>query len=124
MDAGFGCAGTGGRRLRRFGAKLHVARQLATFFDDDLAVANGAFDLALGVDHEFVAHGQVAVKLAVYFSNINVGRAFERAVGHDLDDTGVHRRFDGALNHQGVAIGDFNAFEFDVGADYQAAAAF
>lgn len=57
MNAHFWRVGAGEHGRCRFCAKLHVARQLTTFFDDHLAVANGAFDLALGVDYQFVAHG-------------------------------------------------------------------
>ena len=54
-----------------------------------------------------------------------VGDDGAEAAAEFLDDHArVHARLDRAFHDQGVAVGDLDAFELDVGADNQATAAF
>ena len=55
--------------------------------------------------------------------NIDFCRAMKRPVLRNLDDTRVHGGLHRALNHQRVAIRDLHAFELDIGAHSQLAAA-
>src|SRR6476620_11504091 len=98
---------------------LHVAGDLAAFFDHQFAVADLAGDFAGSEDHQLFTHGQVAIEFAADFRQVDFGRALEGALVGDLDHARIHGRFDTAFHHQGVAIGDLNAFELDVGTDDQ-----
>jgi hypothetical protein len=114
-------------RLRvaaRLGAEADFARQLAAFFDDDLAVADLAGDLAGRVNDELLAHGEAAVEHAADFGDVDFGRALELALLGDLHQARIHGRFDQAFDHERVAIGDLDALELDVRADGELAAAF
>src|SRR5262249_10751468 len=47
--------------------------------------------------------------------NIDPHGAAEYALLGDLHDAAVHRRLDASLHHEGVAVGDFDALQLDVG---------
>src|SRR5690606_11835395 len=103
---------------------LDVASNLAALFDHQLAVADLARDFAGRVNHEFFAYGQVAIEFATDFGDVDFCRTLECADLGDLDHARIHRCFDPAFDHQRVAIGNFNAFQLDVGTDDQLAADF
>jgi len=74
------------------------------------------------MDHQFLAHREAAIELAVDLCKVDLRRATERAAGGDLHQARSHGRLHDAFSQQGVAIGDLDAFELDVGADGQLAA--
>jgi alkyl hydroperoxide reductase subunit F len=97
--------------------------ELPAFLDHHLAVADGARHLAGAINHQPVAHGQVAVKAAADFRDVDLGRALERADLGDLHQARIHGRLDQAFDDQRVAVGDLDPLELDVGADDELAAA-
>ena len=97
---------------------------MPAFFNHQFAVANRAGDFAGRVNHQLLAHGQVAVELTANFGDVDFSRSLESALLGNLDDARIHGRFYRAFNYQRVAVGDFNALELDVGPDRQLAAAF
>ena len=72
---------------------LDIPRQLATFFDHHFAVADATGHLAGGVNHQLVAHGEVAVEYAPDLCNVDLRRPFEFTLFGDLDHTRVHGGF-------------------------------
>src|SRR6185312_4440632 len=54
------------------GAEFHLARQLPALFDHELAIADFAGNFTGRVNHQLVAHGQVAVELAADFGDVDV----------------------------------------------------
>ena len=97
---------------------------MSTLFDHNLAITNFAGDFSRGKYGQLLAHRQAAIKLAVNFGDINLRRPFESAALRDLNHSRIHGRLNQSLHHQCVAIGDLNAFEFDIGPHGQLAAAF
>src|SRR5581483_7477854 len=99
------------------GDRADVAGELAALLDRHLAVADLARDAPGGADHELPARRELAVEAAADLGDVDADLADEHAVLGDLDDAAVHRGLDAAFDDQGVAIGDFGAFQLDVGTD-------
>jgi hypothetical protein len=74
------------------------------------------------VNDNVLARRELAFETAADFGDVDADGAGENAVLRDLYDAAVHGRLDPPLDHQCVAIGDFNAAQLDVGSDDQLAA--
>src|SRR3981081_2728972 len=102
---------------RRLVEHRDLARQLGAFLDLDLGVADLARYLAGAVDHELLAHRQLAFEAAMDLGVVDRDRALEHAVRRDLEYARVEGRFDAAFNDERVAIADLDALQLDVGTD-------
>ena len=74
--------------LDHFGAghrtKEDFTGQLAAFFNHQFAVADGAGDFAGGINHQLLAHRQVAIEFATDFGYINFGQMAGSGSGGDV----------------------------------------
>ncbi len=113
------------RKLGQAGAggmHRHVSGNDTAFLDHQRAVADRAVDPAGGIHHQALAGGQFALEGAAHFRHVDLGLARKYAAFGDADVAAVHRGFHAAFHHQDLAIGDFGAFQLDVGADDELAA--
>src|SRR5688572_30436821 len=102
--------------------RADFTRQLAAFFDGELAVADLAGDLAVRMDDELLADGELALEAAVDLGDVDARSALEHALLGDLDHAAVHGRLDAAFHDERVAIGDLDTLQLDVGPDDELAA--
>src|SRR5258706_288884 len=96
---------------------LDLAGELRAFLDLALGVADLARHLAGGVDHELLAHRELAFEAAVDLRLVDRDGALEHPMRGDLEHARVERRLDAAFHHQRVAIADLDALDLDLGAD-------
>src|SRR5688572_18723965 len=119
--------GAGRSAFRRLGAGrcaegCDIPGKLAAFFDGDLAVTDSPRHAAGRVYDKVLARRQFALEAAADFRDVDPYRSRKYAVLGDLDHAAVHRGFHAAFDDEGVAVGDFDALQFDVRSDDQFAA--
>src|SRR5258708_12267988 len=93
-------------RGRRLVEHRDLARQLGAFLDLDLGVADLARHLAGAVDHELLAHRQLAFEAAMDLGVVDRDGALEHAVRRDLEYARVEGPFDAPFNDEVAAIPD------------------
>src|SRR5438094_3188496 len=101
---------------------LHIAGEYATFGDDQLAVADRSRDAAGAMDDQLGARRQFTGELAVDLGDVDRHIALERAGLRNLHRLAVDRRFNFALDHQHVAVRNFDALQLDLRTDPELAA--
>src|SRR5258706_15431037 len=107
-----------GRQVRlRLVQHGHLAGELRAFLDLDPGVADLARALAGAVDHELLAHRQLALEAAADLGVVDRDRALEHAVLGDLEPARVEGRLDAAFDDQRVAIADLDALDLDLRTD-------
>src|SRR5688572_31452604 len=109
-------ANAGGRGLVHH---RDVARNLRAFLDLDLGVADLARHLARGLDHELLAHRDLAFEAAADLGLVDGDRALEHAVLGDFQNARVQRGVNTAFDHKRVAVADLDAFQLDVRTDHE-----
>ena len=66
------------------------------------------------MNDELLARGEVTFEASANFRDIDTDSSGIHAVLRDLHNAAVHRRFYTAFDNQRVAVGNFNALQFDV----------